>query len=161
MTDERTDEATGGLPLADLSAEDLRARMSRVVVQMNEVIKRLSVTEVDPPLSLDKMGASVRNIADAVDDNFRFEGSLEKGFMPESSDEPTAVVKSFKIPGRERRADSQFLEAWESILGSEGIRQFAVTNIANLDEMRFWEEHGYSPSGFVRESIPYAMIKRL
>jgi hypothetical protein len=154
------DEITGALPAVDSSAESLRARMSRAVVHMNDVIGPLNVTEGNPPLSLEELGAVVRNTQRLEKSgDFKFWGALENGFMNVFF-EPTAVLKDIEVPVKGKRLGSRVVDAWEGAMNVEGINHFVATGIRNPDAMRFWEKHGYSPFGTIRPNgTSYAMIK--
>jgi len=154
------DEITGALPRADSSAESLRARMSRAVVYMNDVIRPLNVAEGNSPLSLEDLGAVVRNTQRLEKSgDFKFWGALETGFM-NAFFEPTAVLKDIEVPVKGKGLGSKVVGAWEGALVSEGVKNFVATNIKNPDAMRFWKKHGYSAFGTIRsDGTPYAMAK--
>jgi GNAT superfamily N-acetyltransferase len=156
------DEITGALPPVDSSQESLRAKMSRVVVQMNVAIEGLAITTGRPPLSMEAIGASVWNTQKRENaGDFKFWGSLEPGFGSEFSG-PTAIVKDLEVPVKGKGVGSQVVDAWEKAISAEGIRYFVATNIKNPDAMRFWENHGYTPTGTVHDNgVSYAMIKQV
>lgn len=156
------DEVTGALPAVDSSAESLRARMSRAVTQMNGAIEGLGVTKGAPPLSLEDLGASVRNTQRLEKSgDFKFWGALENGFS-NIFFEPTAVLKDIEVPIKGKRLGSQVVDTWEDAMLTEGVRNFVATNIKNPDAMHFWEKHGYVPFGSIRpDGTPYAMTKSI
>jgi GNAT superfamily N-acetyltransferase len=154
------DEITGALPAVDSSAESLRARMSRVIDRMNVAIEGLGVTKGSPPLSLEELGTTVWNTQKREQSgDFKFWGALENGFSNVFF-EPAAVLKDIEVPVKGKGLGSRVVDAWEGAMTSEGVKNFVATNVKNPDAMRFWEKHGYTPSGHIREDgTPYAMIK--
>ncbi len=156
------DEITGALPAVDSSTESLRARMSRAVAQMNSVVEELGVTAGKPPLSLEDLGAAIRNTQRLEKSgDFKFWGALENGFSNVFF-EPAAILKDIEVPVKAKGVGSQIVGAWESAMIDQGVHNFVATNIKNPDAMHFWKKQRYVPFGSIRsDGTPYAMIKNV
>lgn len=150
---------------ADTVSSSLREKVSMVVSYVNQQIAPLGITtDGEPPLHVKDEGgnayATVTNTIRAAENGgFRFWAKLYANYLPTFSQE-TAIINDIVMPRKGEGLGSQFLAAWEDGMKSVGVTHFAATNIRNLDAMRFWEKHGYTPFGTIHnDGTPYAMIK--